>query len=121
RLGMCGPWSSVYRFAGTVHPNTQGPNLAALCLAAFGLARAKERGRLALWALCGVALALLALTKSRTTTAAIVLALAAVQLMQTPLRTKVAGALALVWLGCLGLWLGWSFGLRPSARFSHCH
>jgi len=36
--GRFGPWAGDYRFAGTVHPNTQGPALAALCLAALALA-----------------------------------------------------------------------------------
>jgi exopolysaccharide production protein ExoQ len=117
RLGTFRPWTSDYRFAGTVHPNTQGPGLATLCLAAFGLARGKERGRIGLWMVCGISLILLVLTKSRTTTAAVVLALASVQLVQTPLRTKVAGAAALVCLGCLGLWLVWICGYDPLTDF----
>lgn len=58
RLGTFRPWAGDYRFAGTLHPNTQGPNLATLCLAAFGLARASTRWRLWLCIVCIVAFAI---------------------------------------------------------------
>jgi exopolysaccharide production protein ExoQ len=117
RLGTFRPWSGDYRFAGTVHPNTQGPALATLCLSAFGLAREKSRNQLWLWGVFVVAFGLLLLTKSRTTTAAIMLALAAVQIVQTPLKTKLAAAAMLGWLGCAGLWLIWICGFDPLTDF----
>lgn len=117
RLGTFRPWAGDYRFAGTVHPNTQGPILAALCLAAVGLAREGERRRPWLWLACGIAFVLLILTKSRTTTAAAILALAAVQLAHTRLTTKLAGAAALAWCACLGLWIVWIAGYDPLTDF----
>jgi exopolysaccharide production protein ExoQ len=117
RLGTFRPWAGDYRFAGTVHPNTQGPALATLCLAAFGLARGESRNRVWLWLVCGGAFGLLLLTKSRTTTAAILLSLATVQLVQAPLRTKATAAAALGWVGCLALWLVLAAGFDPLTDF----
>jgi O-antigen ligase len=37
--------------------------------------------------------------------------------VQTPLRTKLAGGIALVWAGCLGLWLLWVCGYDPLNDF----
>src|SRR5207249_1676684 len=68
-LGTFRPWAGDYRFAGTVHPNTQGPSLAALCLAAFTLARDSNRSRVWLWATFVIGVMLLLLTKSRSTAA----------------------------------------------------
>jgi exopolysaccharide production protein ExoQ len=117
RLGTFRPWAGDYRFAGTVHPNTQGPALATLCLAAVGLARDNRRHRVWLWAACAVAFGMLILTKSRTTTAAAILALAAVQMVHTRLRTKVAAFAVLSWCACLGLWLFWVLGFDPLTDF----
>ena len=69
-LGTFRPWSPGYRFAGTVHPNTQGAHLAVLCLASFCLARSATRGRAMALALFAVGLVFLLLTKSRTSCAA---------------------------------------------------
>jgi exopolysaccharide production protein ExoQ len=117
RLGTFRPWASGYRFAGTVHPNTQGPALATLCLAAFGLACGGGRRQVLLWVICAIAFVLLLLTKSRTTVAAIVLSLAAVHLVQTPLRTKCIAAFAAVWLASVGLFGLWMCGLDPLTDF----
>lgn len=117
RLGTFRPWAGDYRFAGTVHPNTQGPSLAALLLAAFGLARQHGRGQVWLWALCLVAFALLLLTKSRTTAAAILVSLAGVQLVQTRLETKCVAALTAIWLAASGLLLLWICGFDPLTDF----
>jgi exopolysaccharide production protein ExoQ len=117
KFGTFRPWAGDYRFAGTVHPNTQGPALATLLLAAYGLARQGGRWRFALYAVCAAAFVLLLLTKSRTTTAAVLVALGAVHIVQTPLRTKVAAATALAWCACFGLWLVWVLGFDPLTDF----
>lgn len=116
-LGTFRPWSADYRFAGSVHPNTQGPALAAICLATVGLARGSERGRIWLGAIFAAAFALLLLTKSRTTAAALVLALGAVALVQTRLRTKLAVGLAAAWVGSTALWLLMECGFDPLTDF----
>ncbi|HMC10452.1 MAG TPA: O-antigen ligase family protein, partial [Pirellulaceae bacterium] len=111
------PWAGDYRFAGTVHPNTQGPALATLCLAALGLARENGRTRVWLWVVFAIAFGLLLLTKSRTTTAAIVLAIAAVQVVKTPLAAKCAGVLSLGWLAAAALLAIWLCGFDPLSDF----
>lgn len=116
RLGTFRPWAGDYRFAGTVHPNTQGPALAAICFAAVGLARDGTR-RPWLWAACAAAFGLLILTKSRTTTAAVIASLAAVQMVHTPLKTKVLAGTAMAWAACMGLWFIWTLGIDPLTDF----
>ena len=69
------PWSGLYRFSGTTHPNTQG----ILCglLAIGAVARAAVPGRRLAWiAAAVVALGFLYLTKSRTTLGATVVTIA---------------------------------------------
>ena len=76
-LGTFRPWASGYRFAGTVHPNTQGGHLTVLCLASLCLARSSgSSSARRYWALFAVGLAFLLLTKSRTSCGALALALA---------------------------------------------
>jgi O-antigen ligase len=70
RLGTFYPWLDVYRFAGTVHPNTQGVQCAALCMAALCLSTDCKRGRWALALLALVAATFLVFTKSLTSCAA---------------------------------------------------
>ena len=75
-LGTFRPWRSDYRFAGTCHPNDQGLQCALLALAA-GFALWNDRDRP--WvrrAVIVLALAGLALSKSRTTLLALVVAAA---------------------------------------------
>jgi O-antigen ligase len=75
-LGTFRPWRSDYRFAGTCHPNDQGLQCALLALAA-GFAAWNDRDRP--WvrrAVIALALIGLALSKSRTTLLALVVAAA---------------------------------------------
>ncbi len=117
RLGTFRPWAGDYRFAGTVHPNTQGPALATLCLAGLALARGSSRHRVWLWLVVAFAFGLVLLTKSRTTAAAILASIAAVHILKTPLTAKCAGALALAWAGATALLLLWVSGIDPSTDF----
>jgi O-antigen ligase len=117
RLGTFRPWAGDYRFAGTVHPNTQGPALATLCLAALGLIRGSSRGRFWLWAVLGAALVLLLLTKSRTTTAAIILSAGLVLLAQTSFKAQaITGSAAILAAGWL-MWLVVAAGYDPLTDF----
>lgn len=117
RLGTFRPWAGDYRFSGTVHPNTQGPALAAVCLAALGLARQSPTQRLWYGAVFFAAFALLLLTKSRSSTAGLLLALGAVFAAQTSLRWKVAVGVVGVWSGCLLGWLVLAAGIDPIVEF----
>jgi exopolysaccharide production protein ExoQ len=116
-LGTFQPWDSEYRFAGTVHPNTQSAGLAAVCLAALGLAGASRRGRWWYAAIFAAALALLVLTKSRTSVAGLLLAIGFVAIVQSSLKFKVVAGLAGAWTVCLGLWILFVAGIDPLADF----
>ena len=65
-LGVFTPWSAEYRFAGTLHPNVQGINCAALVFAALTMSASRKRFRLATLAVALLAFAFLLLTGSRT-------------------------------------------------------
>lgn len=93
-LGTFHPWTSDYRFAGTLHPNTQGMYLACLTIGAFCLARGESRGNAFYWTLVAVGLAALVLTKSRTSTAGVLLSLAAIWSLQASWQVRAAGIFA---------------------------
>ena len=106
-LGTFRPWSGEYRFSGTVHPNTQGAYLATLGLAALCLAHADKPRQVTYWFLLFVAMVLLVLTKSRTSTAGTLFALGVVQL--TLSSRLFAGSCR-----C------WAYGWRPVACWCCC-
>jgi len=116
-LGTFRPWASDYRFAGTVHPNTQGPALAALCLAIIALVKDSGRYRLLLWTMFAASIVLLLLTKSRTAVAALMAAVAALQVVKLSPRTQMVGALAFAWLLAAGLCLVWICGFDLATDF----
>lgn len=107
-LGTFRPWAGDYRFSGTQHPNTQGMNLAMLCLSSFCLAREANRGRVALFALFAVGFLFLILTKSRTSCAAVLVALWPLWLLKYRPQVAVAlgaGACWAIAAGVLGFLL----------------
>jgi exopolysaccharide production protein ExoQ len=110
-LGTFRPWSPGYRFGGTVHPNTQGAHLAVLCLGSVCLAQSTTHRKPWLWALFGVGLFFLLLTKSRTSCAALAIALAALWWLNTSGRTRTLAALTFAFLICAAALAGTLFGL----------
>ncbi len=104
-LGTFHPLSGEYRFSGTVHPNSQGLNLATLCLGCLCLAgdSRSNRGwpRLLLFGLLAIALCFLVLTKSRTSVAAVGGVLAIVWFMKATVSQRMYGAFAAAWLGAV--------------------
>lgn len=95
-LGTFRPWSSAHRFSGTLHPNTQGLNLTVLCLCSALLAR--DSGRPSrYWALFAVGFAFLILTKSRTSTAGLLLSFGLIWTLSTDPRVKAFAGLTGVW------------------------
>ena len=71
------PWSGLYRFSGTTHPNTQGI-LCGILLIGSCVRLAQPRRKLLWLAVAAAALLFLYLTKSRTTLGASLIAVAAV-------------------------------------------
>jgi len=116
-LGTFRPWDSTWRFAGTVHPNTQGPALAAMCLCCWALASWASRGRWRYGLVGLAALALLLATRSRASAAGLVVAGAGIGLVHLSppkkLALALAGGLAVAW----GLWTVWVCGLDPLRDF----
>jgi O-antigen ligase len=108
-LGTFRPFSPGYRFAGSVHPNTQGNYLATMCLAAFCMAGWSERRRRMLQALFGVGFCFLILTKSRTACVCLLSALVLLWFLRASARRRllvgIGAALAvstLAWFFSLG-------------------
>ncbi len=103
-LGTLRPWAANYQFCGTTHPNGQGllcglMALAALCLALDTTTPERFRSERRLyWALFVIALVFLFLTRSRTSTAASLVALSAVFVLHIPARVVIGVALAGIWL-----------------------
>jgi O-antigen ligase len=74
--GTFQPFSEGYRFAGTVHPNRQGMNLAVLVLGAVCLSKMRIERRHLFVIVAATGLVLLVLTRSRTAAGATLVALA---------------------------------------------
>lgn len=104
--GTFRPWRSDYRFSGTCHPNDQGLQCALLALAA-GFADDQQRKRPWLRrALVALGVAGLALSKSRTTLAALVVAVALALVLRSRGMQRwmmLATCVSLVCLGGLAL------------------
>lgn len=113
-LGTFRPWSGEYRFAGTLHPNSQGMQVAVLAAAAMALARRASQHKLWFWGLVAIAIVFSVLTKSRTATAALLVSLVGVTTMQSSLTAKVTAALACGFCGVAGLWLLTLVGIDPT-------
>ncbi len=101
-LGTFRPWASDYRFAGTLHPNTQGLYLTTLCLSAFCLLKQGEN-RKWLLPILGIGLLFLMLTKSRTSCAGMIFSLCTLWALQSSRGTRVRSFIGCAWLISLGL------------------
>ncbi|WP_310820530.1 O-antigen ligase family protein [Stratiformator vulcanicus] len=86
-LGSFRPWAGEYRFSGTQHPNTTGLGIASLCFASLALGFESRRSWY-FFAICGVGVFFLILTKSRTSAAGLVFAIALLWTLSTRLSVK---------------------------------
>lgn len=109
-MGTFRPWASDYRFSGSLHPNIQGLNLATLCLSSFCLWRA-ERNKPWLLLFFAAGFLFLFLTKSRTSCAGVLLALAPLWLLRAngPIQfTALCGGVGMLAMGaCLSILSGY--------------
>lgn len=115
-LGMLRPWQGGYRFSGSLHPNTQGLNLVALCFSSFLLARTTPGARGRLMLLFAVAFVMLLLTKSRTSVAGVIAALVIVGTLRTPTRYKVVTGFATAWLAAAVVMFVLLIGFDPTEK-----
>ena len=104
-LGTFAPWRSDYRFAGSLHPNSQGIALAMLLLGSVILLFADRRGTALKWTLILVSIVFLYLTRSRTAIVCAVFAfcfLVALDMYhRRPRRFAVAVLVATAVLACI--------------------
>jgi exopolysaccharide production protein ExoQ len=100
-LGTFRPWESGYRFAGLVHPNTQGVELSILIFTSFLLRRQYPNLRLFLGTVMAAAIVGLIMTKSRTSAACCLIGFIALWALNTSFRVKVVTAAALIMAGSL--------------------
>jgi O-antigen ligase len=100
-FGAFQPLASGYRFAGTLHPNSQGINCAVLLLSAVAAAKVERRGLTFLRICAFVGFVFLVLTASRTAFASVLLALSVYFAVVYSRRAKLAMAYALSILLCI--------------------
>jgi exopolysaccharide production protein ExoQ len=102
-LGSFRPHRLDYRFAGTMHPNTQGGVLAALSLASVALIRSWPRWRSLFIATLCAGLVFLVLTKSRTSCVATLLGLAGMWFVAASPRFKATAGLGLAGVAAVAM------------------
>ncbi len=126
-LGTFRPWGGSYRFAGTMHPNTQGLTLASMIAGAFVLWRSDRRAadgsgssdarplRGGRWlpGLIAAGVLFTLLTKSRTSAAGAVVCLGVLTAITVPARWRLAAAVGGGTFGGAALMLALSIGADP--------
>ena len=105
-LGRFHPLSVGYRFAGTLHPNSQGINCALLFFASFFLLRNEKRLRWFYIAIVCESFIFLFLTKSRTSLGFALLAPLLYWFMTLSLSRKGAVILCVIFVSCILLLFG---------------
>jgi len=98
RFGSFRPHVSGYRFAGTMHPNIQAANLAMGSIAAWVMAKVRPQAKLVFLGIFCLLFLFLILTKCRSATGAVPVALGAIWLASQPTRNVFIGMLAGFWL-----------------------
>jgi O-antigen ligase len=116
-LGTFRPWAAGYRFAGTVHPNTQGAQLATLCFATLALMPTCSGSRGWLRLVFGAGLLMLVLTKSRGACAATLLAIGSTQLIKVRAAATIPTAAVAACVAGLAVWVLWVLGIDPINDF----
>jgi O-antigen ligase len=102
-LGTFQPWRADYRFAGTLHPNSQGLNCAAIVMAATYFIERTPGRRLRYWLAAALGIIGLWFTRSRTPLAALVIAEFVIWFLTATRRQKLIGSLAVLALASLAI------------------
>lgn len=97
-LGTFHPHHGEYRFAGSMHPNIQGANLAMGCIAAYTMTRIKPKFKVVFYGIFSFLFLFLILTKCRSATAGVPVALVVIWLASQSVRNIVLGLAASFWL-----------------------
>ena len=96
--GAFRPHLGDYRFAGTIHPNIQAASLAMGCIAAYTMARIKPDFKVAFYAAFGLLFLFLVLTKCRSATGAVPVALGMIWFASQPIRNILIGIMVGFWM-----------------------
>jgi len=96
--GVFTPHVGDYRFAGTLHPNTQAANMVILCLASFTMAKLKPKWSMVFYGIMLVGMLFLVLTKCRSATGALPLSIMVAWLVSQSKQTIAVGILACTWV-----------------------
>jgi len=96
--GTFAPHTGQYRFSGTVHPNIQAATLATGCIAAYSMARIKPNARTIYYGIFGFLFLFLVLTKCRSATGAVPVALGIIWFVAQPTRNIAIITVAGFWL-----------------------
>lgn len=97
-FGTFRPHFGEHRFAGTMHPNWQAANLAMGSIAAWVMAKVRPQSKKKYLGLFGLLFLFLVLTKCRSATGAVPVALGVIWLTSQPVPKVVVGALASFWV-----------------------
>lgn len=89
RLGNLKPWSSGYRFSGTLHPNQQGIRCGLLAIASFAYGLRFPESKKWVWAITCLAFLFLILTGSRTSLATALFGLMVLLFLHYPLAEAI--------------------------------
>ncbi len=100
-LGTFHIFQRGYRFCGTDDPNVGSWGLATLVLTSIFLASTSDRHRGIFWTTGSVGLAFLILSRTRTSFAAVILALGGCWFLVSSRPRKLASILGLIFIGCL--------------------
>ncbi len=118
-LGTFQPWNFDYRFAGLVHPNTQGIELSVVILTGIALSSVYPKWRTPIFCIVAAAFVGLMLTKSRTSAACCIVALVSLWLVNTSPRTKLISAMSVLLVcGMFAIAL-LAFGIDDSDRLTN--
>jgi O-antigen ligase len=117
-LGTFAPLASEYRFAGIVHPNTQGGACGLMAIAAFFGMKTSPRGKLVYFGFLVLAGVFLVLTKSRTSFAACLCGISAAWYLVASRNKQVVVGLGLPTMVCAGLVALLLFGIELSSSAS---
>ena len=98
-LGSFRPHVGDYRFAGSVHPNIQAANLAMGSIAAFTMARIQPKLKVLYYVAFCILFLFLILTKCRSATATVPVALGIIWLIAQPSRNIFMTVMGAIWIG----------------------
>lgn len=97
-FGKFRPHTGAHRFAGTLHPNIQAANLAMGCIASFTMTRVMPKAKTLFYGVFGVMFLFLLMTKCRSATATVPVAMGVIWIASQPTGRIIVGLASGFWL-----------------------